>query len=82
LPLVGLDGLGSLLLGSELDGLGSLPLDGAQRPRRLVARLGARLRWQLAAQHGACGLGSLPLRSALFSLGSMTLGTVLNGLDG
>jgi hypothetical protein len=40
------------------------------------------LRWQLAAQHGACGLGSLPLRSALFSLGSMTLGTVLNGLDG
>ena len=27
------------------------------------------------------GLGGLPLRSALYSLGSMTLGTVLNGLD-
>ena len=26
------------------------------------------------------GLGGLPLRSALYSLGSMTLGTVLNGL--
>jgi len=26
------------------------------------------------------GLSGLPLRSALYSLGSMTLGTVLNGL--
>jgi len=28
------------------------------------------------------GLGSLPLRSALYSLGSMTPGAVPNGLDG
>ena len=53
--LVGLDGLGSLLLGLALDGLGNLPLGMAPNGNG-GSPLGlhrARLLWQLAAQHGA-----------------------------
>ena len=76
--LVGLDGLGSLLLGLALDGLGNMPRS-EWRPTATAARRSAYIELDcfgsLPLSMALDGLGSLPLRSALDSLGRWPLGT-------